>query len=76
MVEHSKPNPEVFLKGAELLGLKPEQCVVYEDAAAGIEAAVNAGMKSIGIGEKEILNRANLVVSGIDKLTVAELKEI
>lgn len=76
MVEHSKPNPEVFLKGAELLGLKPHQCVVYEDAAAGIEAAVNAKMKSIGIGEKEILNKANLVVSGIDKLTIAKLKEI
>jgi HAD superfamily hydrolase (TIGR01509 family) len=44
-----KPFPDVFLKGAELLGVKPEECVVIEDVLAGVQAARNAGMKVIGI---------------------------
>ncbi len=43
----SKPNPEVFLKGAELLGVEPESCVVFEDVPKGAEAALNAGMKAV-----------------------------
>ncbi|MNX92017.1 Fructose-1-phosphate phosphatase YqaB [compost metagenome] len=46
-VEESKPNPEVFLKGAHLLGIKPEECVVFEDVPKGAEAALNAGMKVV-----------------------------
>ncbi|MGY3054174.1 beta-phosphoglucomutase [Pedobacter sp. UYEF25] len=76
MVSKSKPDPEVFLKGAELLGFEPAQCVVFEDAVAGIQAAINAGMKSIGIGDKSILTEATLVVSGVDKLTVEDLKRL
>ncbi len=44
-----KPHPEVFLRGAESLGLDPSQCVVIEDAVAGIQAAKSAGMKAIGV---------------------------
>lgn len=44
-VTTSKPHPETFSKGAELLGVKPEECVVFEDAPKGVEAARNAGMK-------------------------------
>ncbi|MET4082382.1 beta-phosphoglucomutase [Pedobacter sp. UYP30] len=76
MVSKSKPDPEVFLKGAELLGFAPEQCVVFEDAVAGIKAAKNAGMKSIGIGDKNLLTEANLVVSGLNKLTVEDLENL
>jgi HAD superfamily hydrolase (TIGR01509 family) len=43
----SKPDPEVFLKGAELLDLEPESCIVFEDVPKGAEAALNAGMKAI-----------------------------
>ena len=50
-ITRSKPDPEVFLKGAEFLGLNPEDCVVVEDADAGIEAAVAGGMHPAGIGE-------------------------
>lgn len=50
-ITKSKPDPEVFLKGAEFLGLSPEDCVVVEDADAGIEAAVAGGMHPAGIGE-------------------------
>ena len=46
-VETSKPNPETFLKGAKILGIKPEDCLVLEDAPKGVEAALNAGMPCI-----------------------------
>lgn len=75
-VTKSKPDPEVFLKGAELLGFKPEECVVFEDAVAGVEAAKRGGMTAIGIGEKSILTEADLVVSGLDKLTVKDLESL
>jgi beta-phosphoglucomutase family hydrolase len=48
-VAHSKPDPEVFLKAANRLGIAPEKCVVFEDAPKGIEAAARAGMKAVGI---------------------------
>ncbi|WP_035072575.1 HAD family hydrolase [Anditalea andensis] len=46
-VERSKPDPETFLKGAEALGVKPEECLVFEDAPKGVEAARNAGMDAV-----------------------------
>ncbi|MCI5956192.1 MAG: beta-phosphoglucomutase [Clostridiales bacterium] len=49
-ITHSKPDPEVFLLGAKLLGLPPENCLVVEDADAGIEAAVAGGMRALGVG--------------------------
>lgn len=49
-VTKSKPDPEVFLVAADKLGLLPEDCLVVEDAAAGIEAAKAGGMKSLGVG--------------------------
>ena len=62
-VSKSKPDPEVFVKGAESLGVKNENCVVFEDAFAGIEAAKNAGMKAVGVGEAEVLYNADVVVN-------------
>ncbi|MCR5576474.1 MAG: beta-phosphoglucomutase [Oscillospiraceae bacterium] len=50
-ITRSKPDPEVFLKGAEYLGLAPKDCLVVEDAKAGIEAAAAAGMDSAAIGD-------------------------
>lgn len=50
-ISHSKPDPEVFLKGAEFLGLDPADCLVVEDALAGIDAAVAGGFDGAGIGE-------------------------
>src|SRR5687768_2511870 len=48
-VKNGKPNPEVFLKSAEKLGVEPQNCLVFEDAINGFEAAHRAGMKSVGI---------------------------
>jgi len=75
-VSKPKPDPEVFLKGAEALHIPPANCVVFEDAIAGIEAAINGGMRSVGIGSPEILGKANLVVSGLDKMNIEKLKEL
>lgn len=49
-ITHSKPNPEVFLLAAKKMGLSPENCLVVEDADAGIEAAAAGGMMSMGVG--------------------------
>lgn len=67
-VSASKPDPEVFLAGAAALGAAPADCVVFEDAAAGIEAAKRARMYAVGIGSKEALPEADLVVRGLFEL--------
>ena len=59
-VTHGKPHPETFLKAAELLGIAPENCLVFEDSAAGVQAAIAGGMKAIGIGTPEDLPGAIL----------------
>ncbi|HPF88082.1 MAG TPA: beta-phosphoglucomutase [Candidatus Limiplasma sp.] len=74
-VTKTKPNPEVFAKGAEEIGVPAEQCVVFEDAEAGIEAAHNAGMKAVGIGSRERLPKAELNIEGFAGLTPQSLLE-
>ena len=74
-IAEAKPNPEVFLKGAERLGVLLENCVVFEDAIAGIEAAQNANMYSVGIGDSDTLGFADLVIPGFDGFTLEKLKK-
>jgi beta-phosphoglucomutase len=76
MVIHSKPNPEIFLSTAELLGVEPDQCVVFEDAEAGVEAAIAAGMKCVGVGSEERLQMANLVVAKTAEFQPADLTQL
>lgn len=57
-ISRSKPDPEVFLKAAEFLHKKPEQCLVVEDAQAGIIAARDGGFDSAGLGEAAICGKA------------------
>ncbi len=57
-VESTKPSPEGFLLAAELMRIPPENCVVFEDAIAGVQAANSAGMLSIGIGQQKYLHEA------------------
>ena len=75
-VSKAKPDPEVFLKGAEALDVAPSDCVVFEDAIAGVEAAINGGMKVVGIGSPNVLTGANLVVSGLGEMSVDKLNEL
>jgi beta-phosphoglucomutase len=72
-VSKPKPDPEVFLKGAEELGIPPVNCVVFEDAIAGVEAAIAGGMKVVGIGSSQVLGKANLVVKGLDEMSLEKL---
>jgi beta-phosphoglucomutase len=73
VVTASKPDPEVFLEGARRLGLKPEECVVFEDSEAGVEAARRGGMKVVGIGHGL---DADLLVSGLDQLTPEHAQQL
>lgn len=62
-----KPDPQVFLKAAEMLGVPPSRCIVVEDAAAGIEAARRAGMRSVGVSRTAALD-ADLAVPSLADL--------
>ena len=75
-VAKAKPDPEVFLRGAEALGVAPAECVVFEDAEAGIEAAIAGGMRCVGIGSPDILGRANRVVPGLSAMTLDRLRAL
>lgn len=75
-VHKAKPDPEVFLKAAEMVAVAPGRCIVFEDAIAGIEAALNAGMICIGIGKKSILKEAHLVVSGLYEIDLNKLIDL
>lgn len=67
-VSRAKPDPEVFLKAAEKLEISPAECFVFEDARAGVEGAKRAGMRVMGIGEKDILEKAEIVVNGFPEI--------
>ena len=72
-IKKSKPDPEVFLKAAELLGLKPEECGVVEDAYAGIDAAVSGHMTAIAIGDAAGYDKADYKLSTFkDLLDIAK----
>ena len=58
-VTKAKPDPEVFLNAAKLLNVNPQDCIVFEDSEAGIQAANIANMTSIGIGNSSILFEAD-----------------
>ena len=67
-ISHSKPDPEVFLKGADFLGLSPDVCAVVEDAVAGIDAANAGGFYSIGIGDASKYDKADAAIEHISEL--------
>jgi beta-phosphoglucomutase len=75
-VSKAKPDPEVFLIGAQKLNMKPENCVVVEDAIAGIEAANAAKMISIGIGDKNRLGEADYVFKDMSTITTDFLENL
>jgi len=68
MVTNAKPDPEIYLKGADALKISPQACIVFEDALAGIEAAHRAGMVCIGVGDPKTLQNADRVIPGFDGL--------
>lgn len=74
-VENTKPDPEVFLKGAKALDVDPSNTIVFEDAASGVEAANNGGFMSVGVGSEEYLGDADLVIPNFIGLTPKKLFE-
>ena len=75
-VKKTKPDPEVFLTAARMISVKPADCVVFEDAAAGVQAALNAGMTCVGIGSEKILKDAHYIVSGLNEMNLEKLNKI
>jgi len=76
MVARSKPDPEIFLLAATRLGIAPKDCVVFEDAEAGVEAALAAGMKCVGIGSPVLLAQANRVIEKTGDFKPADLERL
>lgn len=67
-ISHSKPHPEVFLLAAQKLSLKPEQCIVVEDAHAGIQAAKAGGFLAVGIGDAATAEKTDYPISSLHEL--------
>lgn len=67
-ISRSKPDPEVFQKAAEMLGLPPKDCLVVEDAGAGIEAAHAGGFDSAGLGEAARHEKVTYPINGMSEL--------
>jgi len=72
-VERQKPAPDLFLHAARQLNLLPAECVVVEDAAAGIEAAKAGGFQSIGLGPPERVGDAEAVFPNLSEVRLADL---
>ncbi|MDX1544346.1 MAG: beta-phosphoglucomutase [Christiangramia sp.] len=75
-VSKAKPDPEVFLIAAKKLNAKPENCVVFEDSLAGIQAANKGEMLSIGIGDKNILNEADHVFTNFTEIEIDFIEKL
>ena len=73
-IQRSKPDPEVFIKAAQFLGLEPQQCLVVEDADAGIEAAIAAGMYSAAVSPAAETGKADYLLKDFaDLLNITAL---
>ena len=75
-ITKAKPNPEVFLLAAKQLGVDANNCVVFEDAVAGIQAANAAQMTSIGIGDKNVLNEAQFNFTDFTQISTDFIKNL
>ncbi|MBD7966790.1 beta-phosphoglucomutase [Paenibacillus gallinarum] len=75
LIKQGKPDPEIFLTGAAKLGVLPEDCVGIEDAEAGIESILSAGMYAVGVGNPAQMQKADLIVSSTAELSLSLLKE-
>jgi beta-phosphoglucomutase len=76
MVVNSKPHPEIFLLTASKLGVRAEECIVFEDAEAGVEAALAAGMKCVGVGSPLLLKAAHKVIAKTGEFKIREIANL
>ena len=75
-VSKSKPDPEVFLKGAQALGVAPSDCVVFEDAAAGVDAARAAGMRTVGMGGAKEVAHADFCFHQMTEISIEFIRSL
>lgn len=75
-ITKGKPDPQVFLMGAKATGVQPTECVVFEDAVAGVQAAKAGGMKAVGVGSADILTEADIVISTFEGFSVEKLLQM
>ena len=73
MITHTKPHPEIFLLAAKRLNMEPKDCLVFEDAEAGVEAALRAGMKCVGVGSPSQLGKAQRVITKTSDFNMDDL---
>jgi beta-phosphoglucomutase len=73
-VSKAKPDPEVFIKAAQEIHVKPEECVVFEDSIAGIQAAKIGKMKTIGVGNHQTLKEADKIINGFKNIDLKILE--
>ena len=71
----SKPDPEVFLLGAKAMEAKPKECIVFEDAIKGVEAALEGGFYTVGVGSSDVLDEAHIVIPGFEYIDYSEILE-
>ncbi|GAB3641005.1 HAD family hydrolase [Spirosoma arcticum] len=81
MIRHGKPNPEIYLTAAQRVGIDPSRCIVFEDAFAGIEAGLRAGMKVVALATTHTHDElkdsgAALVVDDFTGLTVNAVRAL
>lgn len=76
MITHTKPHPEIFLLAASKLNVPPAECVVFEDAEAGVESALAASMKCVGVGSAEQLGKANKVIARTGDFDIGWLEKL
>jgi beta-phosphoglucomutase len=72
-VDQQKPAPDLFLHAAEQLGLPPEWCVVFEDAEAGIEAARSGCFRSVGVGPKGRVGKAEVIYPNLENVHLRDI---
>jgi len=78
-VKKHKPDPEVYLTSAKNLGVEPDQCVVFEDSFSGVSAAINAGMRVVGVlssHTREELPPCNLYIENYREMSFEKIKEL
>ncbi len=72
-IERGKPDPQIFLQGARLIQAEPARCLVFEDAEAGVKAARSAGMRVIGIGNRNSLPSAEFHIDNYNNINIDSL---
>lgn len=75
-ITRGKPDPQVFLLGAQDLGVFPSECMVFEDALAGIQAAKVAGMFAVGVGDENNLSEADHIISGFSQMNWNDISQL